>query len=256
SDRSKVRVSNQLTKIESKMKMEKERGEMWNNVLIMAATTPDFNLTIPNRRPCTVYIETVERFAKNVQFGSLECLLNFANNSHIELLEKMRFVNAKKLNLNYVGTNILPENVIAQLTFPFISDLMKNVDWVDLVSLFTSLSFEEISSLRESIRGSTKGRLSLSLTEELASEVFDRFMGVQFASLLSDPHSITRTNSAIELYCNRWVVVNGRDLHNFEGNLETFVYYRRSGNIRTFKIDFERHTDDSLKETLSGVKKL
>ncbi|GMT37228.1 hypothetical protein PFISCL1PPCAC_28525, partial [Pristionchus fissidentatus] len=122
-----------------------------------------------------------------------------------------------------------PINISEKLDFLFIRDFIERIECVKIDAVCNSLSFEEISSLPESIRGSTKGRLSLSLTEELASEVFDRFMGVQFASLLSDPHSITRTNSAIELYCNRWVVVNGRDLHNFEGNLETFVYYRRSG---------------------------
>ncbi|GMT37229.1 hypothetical protein PFISCL1PPCAC_28526, partial [Pristionchus fissidentatus] len=66
-----------------------------------------------------------------------------------------------------------------KIDFSFIRDVIKRIESVEIYSLCNSLSLEEISSLRESVFCSTAGtKLTFYIREELAIEVFDRWMGI------------------------------------------------------------------------------
>ncbi|GMT26988.1 hypothetical protein PFISCL1PPCAC_18285, partial [Pristionchus fissidentatus] len=190
--RNRIRVNRRLNEIESKIKMEKESEGIWKDVKIywlpsrtVANVVFDTYRYQRNdiRSNSDLSVESCERIVRNVKFGYLEVSMDFEKKSQFELMEKLRFASAETLWINRYDIEVKRTD---KINFPFVRDLIKGMEFVHINLVCTSFSFDEISILRENIRESASGRLTLHVTHEMAISLMDQWMGVNFCSLIDD----------------------------------------------------------------------
>ncbi|GMT29348.1 hypothetical protein PFISCL1PPCAC_20645, partial [Pristionchus fissidentatus] len=251
--RCKIRVNRRLRWIESTIDFEKEEGEQWDKVEITSAPT-GFHLWLPNRNtPSPLSIGTFEKICKRVDFGMLIITMRFKSESHFKLIDKLKFVTASELELNDYREEDSPVLSSEKLTFLIIRDLIERFEGVEIDSVCTSLSCDDVSKLREIIRDSAYGRLRFFVTEELARQLADRFMGIH-PSFFDKAHRpadpLFYVDTDYDVYRNPSRL--GKLYENDE-NLMTSIdcYFNRVP--REFKIEFEQHTDDSLDEIFENL---
>ncbi|GMT26989.1 hypothetical protein PFISCL1PPCAC_18286 [Pristionchus fissidentatus] len=258
-DRSKCRVNRKLRKIESNMKMEKESGELWEHVQIKCTPSSEkarieFVPICPYRKELLpesphLCLEAFERICNSVKFGLLSLSVDFTSKWQLKMLQTLRMATAQLLLIkDHRGNRDSPVRESEHLNFRFIRLLIKRSEVVHINFVCSSLSFEQIFCLREIIRHSTVGRLSLHLTEEMATTVTDRWMGVRYSSFVAGSR-IVRTNRHIPIYSR--VLRNTKEEGNvltLHGHLETFVYYKNNGFGHSVKICMEKHSAETLRD--------
>ncbi|GMT27870.1 hypothetical protein PFISCL1PPCAC_28527 [Pristionchus fissidentatus] len=247
-------------RIESTMKIQKTKGDVainnsfYNNPLVRINFSPISNHRIPLSYS-KLYVERLERIIKNIEIEEIRVKLNFNDRGHFELIEKLRYVNAKKLDLNNDRMEGCPLYPSEKIDFSFIRDATERIESVEIYSVCNALSFEEISSLSEVVRSSAAGaKLVFWITEELAIEVFDRWLGIEFFSLLSGNDPIIRTNGAIEVYRDQWE--SNAELRKkciLDGLFETSMQYYCDASLRQFRLGFVRHSAQSKQDTLNDL---
>ncbi|GMT09999.1 hypothetical protein PFISCL1PPCAC_1296, partial [Pristionchus fissidentatus] len=197
-DRSKARVNRRLASIESTMNVVKEKLSYG----CIETSRAQFKISCrhPNLKPYFPFsLASFARIARNFEFRGLKVVLDCTKESHWNLIEKICSITAQEMRLS--GDSIQFAHSAqrsAEFCLPLIRDMVDKIEHVDINYECTSISFDDVSCLREIIRGSSKKNLGIFVTQTLAQYLANRWFGVRI-SLPSRDGSITRTNSAIDV---------------------------------------------------------
>ncbi|GMT33243.1 hypothetical protein PFISCL1PPCAC_24540, partial [Pristionchus fissidentatus] len=248
SNRSHARVNKKLAEIESKMKMEKEKGGKWSDVEILTLPFPSFHRLFFSS-PCSFrlssYLTTVglERMAKNVQFGVVKLTIEFMDNYELEFLRSFVGLSIAELEIKYesmLDRRGRRKHRGNRIDASILCDLLKTVAYLEVDSPCRELCLDDITLLKQAISSTVNSRVSLVVSRSFARQISEEIMGVEFNYFETDsrPHPISRTNRSIEVLGE---VGGFGDLHLVEGTLETSLLTETIDEKLEYTLDIEQH---------------
>ncbi|GMT26987.1 hypothetical protein PFISCL1PPCAC_18284 [Pristionchus fissidentatus] len=250
--RSKARVNRRLASIESKMKVEKRKI----HYVDIESSRAQFKLLDRNlygylNHDLRFSLASFERIARYFEFGHLTVELALTKNHHWNLIEKLPTMDVQSLIFHshsfQFGQSV---QRIARFNLPMIREFMENIDRVIIYCECTSISVDDVSSLRELIRGSEKKIINIGLTRKVANAIADQWMGLRLSRPSRDG-SITRSNATIEVYGD--VLNRTSRFHNFDGLLETCIEKNANGVQARFR---KHSSQNTVQRTVNSLHRL